>query len=88
MEELRVPHHPVLGDAPTRREVTIYYNGQPIAAKEGEPIAAALLAAGIRAFRKTVHLHEPRGVFLLLRCRICIVRRISSSRPITGSSLP
>ena len=28
------------------------------------------------------------GLFLLLRCRICIARRISSSRPITGSSLP
>lgn len=42
MEELRVPHHPVLGDAPTRREVTIYYNGQPIAAKEGEPIGRGI----------------------------------------------
>ncbi len=28
------------------------------------------------------------GLFLLLRERICSVRRISSSRPITGSSLP
>jgi len=28
------------------------------------------------------------GLFLPRRCRICIVRRISSSRPITGSSLP
>ena len=28
------------------------------------------------------------GLFLVRRCRIWIVRRISSSRPITGSSLP
>ena len=28
------------------------------------------------------------GLFLVRRCRICIVRRISSSRPMTGSSLP
>lgn len=28
------------------------------------------------------------GLFLLRRCKIWIVRRISSSRPITGSSLP
>ena len=28
------------------------------------------------------------GLFLVLRCNIWIVRRISSSRPITGSSLP
>ena len=28
------------------------------------------------------------GLFFVRRCRICIVRRISSSRPITGSSFP
>ena len=28
------------------------------------------------------------GLFLVRRCNTCIVRRISSSRPITGSSLP
>ncbi|KAG1323438.1 hypothetical protein G6F63_012995 [Rhizopus arrhizus] len=28
------------------------------------------------------------GLFLVRRCRIWMVRRISSSRPITGSSLP
>ena len=28
------------------------------------------------------------GLFFVLRCKICIARRISSSRPITGSSLP
>ena len=28
------------------------------------------------------------GLFFVRRCRICIARRISSSRPITGSSLP
>lgn len=74
MEELRVPHHPILGDAPEKRTVTIYYQDQPIQAKEGEPIAAALLAAGIRAFRKTVHRHEPRGVFCAIgRCTDCMM---------------
>ena len=28
------------------------------------------------------------GLFLLRRCRICMARRISSSRPMTGSILP
>ncbi len=28
------------------------------------------------------------GLFLVRRCRIWMVRRISSSRPMTGSSLP
>ena len=74
MEELRVPHHPVLGDAPEKRQVTMDDQGQPGPAKEGEPIAAALLAAGIRAFRKTVHRHEPRGVFCSIgRCTDCMM---------------
>ena len=74
MEYLILPHHPVHGDAPEKRQVTIYYQGQPVPAKEGEPIAAALLAAGIRAFRKTVHRHEPRGVFCSIgRCTDCMM---------------
>jgi len=74
MEELRVLHHPVLGDASEIKQVIIYFQGQPIPAIEGEPIAAALLAAGIRSFRKTVHLHEPRGVFCAIgRCTDCMM---------------
>ena len=74
MEHYRVMHHPVLHEAPERKIVTIYYQSRPIQAYEGEPIAAALLAAGIRAFRKTVNLNEPRGVFCAIgRCTDCMM---------------
>ena len=74
MEELRVVNHPILGALPEKKTVTIYYQDQPIQAIEGEPIAAALLAAGIKAFRKTVHRHEPRGVFCAIgRCTDCMM---------------
>ena len=73
-DDLRVMNHPILGDLPEKKMVTIYYQGQPILAREGEPIAAALLAAGIKAFRKTVHRHEPRGVFCAIgRCTDCMM---------------
>lgn len=74
MEEYRVTDHPILGERAEQRVVTIYYQGSPISAYEGEPVAAALLAAGINAFRKTVHRHEPRGVFCAIgRCTDCMM---------------
>ena len=59
----RVSHHPILGSEKPRKTVIIHVNGQPIEAKEGEPIASALIAAGIMTFRTTRVLQEPRGYF-------------------------
>ena len=59
----RVFQHPILGPEKPRKTVVILVNGQPIEAKEGEPIASALIAAGIVTFRTTRVLHEPRGYF-------------------------
>ena len=43
-------------------------------AYEGEPIAAALLAGGIRVFRHTHKKGEPRGVFCGIgRCTDCMM---------------
>jgi predicted molibdopterin-dependent oxidoreductase YjgC len=59
----RVSHHPILGPEKPRKTVIIHVNGQSIKAKEGEPIASALIAAGIMIFRTTRVLQEPRGYF-------------------------
>ena len=50
---MRVEKHPILGDLPDQKRVTLYYNGQPLEAYEGEPVASALMNAGIRVFRTT-----------------------------------
>ena len=43
-------------------------------ALEGEPIAAALINAGITAFRTTQKRHEPRGIFCAIgRCTDCMM---------------
>jgi predicted molibdopterin-dependent oxidoreductase YjgC len=71
---MRVSKHPVLGDASPGRHVTIWLDGEPLAAVEGEPIAAALLAHGRRVFRRTPRFSEPRGVFCGIgRCTDCIM---------------
>jgi predicted molibdopterin-dependent oxidoreductase YjgC len=71
---MRVEKHPVLGDREVGRLVSVTVDGKEIQAVEGEPIAAALLAQGIRVFRKTPRFGEPRGVFCGIgRCTDCIM---------------
>ena len=69
---MRVTEHPILDAVDTSKTVTIYYNGEPVEALEGEPLAAALMNAGIRSFRTTATRHEPRGIFCAIgRCTDC-----------------
>ena len=71
---MRVIEHPILGDLEDKKKVTLYYNGEPIEALEGEPIASALMNAGIRVFRTTAKRHEPRGIFCAIgRCTDCVM---------------
>ena len=68
----RIISHPVLGSLPKARAVTIYVDGEPVLAREGEPIAAALLAAGKRVLRYSQKLAEARGVYCAIgRCTDC-----------------
>ncbi|CAN5830137.1 (2Fe-2S)-binding protein [soil metagenome] len=60
---LRIEHHPILEQSTTAQEVAIAVDGQEIPAIEGEPVAAALLAAGIRKVRTMPDTGAPRGVF-------------------------
>lgn len=69
---MRVEKHPILGDLPEVKTVTIIVDGKEIQAREGEMVAAALTAAGIRTFRKTPIHHKPRGIFCAIgRCTDC-----------------
>ena len=69
---MRIHDHPILDLPEWGRQVAIQVDGRPMSAFEGEPIAAALIAAGIRVFRYTARTGEPRGVFCALgRCTDC-----------------
>jgi predicted molibdopterin-dependent oxidoreductase YjgC len=55
--------------------VTITVDGRPIAAREGEMLAAALLRAAIRALRRSPRGGTPRGAFCMMGvCQECLVR--------------
>ncbi len=62
------------GAAGGRRPVAFTFDGREIAAEEGQSIAAALLAAGIRSWRTTRVEGSPRGLFCGIGiCFDCIV---------------
>lgn len=70
----RVLEHPILGDLKKRKLVKILVDGRVITAYDGEPIAAALLAAGIRIFRRTPKRQESRGVWCAIgQCTDCVM---------------
>ncbi len=57
-----------------RGEVTIFIDGRPVAVQEGDSVAAALLAAGVVAFRANAANGDLRGPYCLMgACQECLV---------------
>jgi len=74
MQGKRIVEHPILDTMPEKKKITIYFNGQPLIAYEGDTVAAALTAHGVRVFRHTIKKHEPRGVFCAIgHCTDCVM---------------
>jgi len=70
----RINEHPILGPLPETEMVHITIDGEVIQARKGEVIAAALIATGKTYFRKTIKLHEPRGIYCGIgRCTDCVM---------------
>jgi len=54
--------------------VTLYFEGEPVTAREGDSVAAALLAAGHAVTRTTAVLGTPRGPFCMMGvCFDCLM---------------
>jgi predicted molibdopterin-dependent oxidoreductase YjgC len=72
---MRIAHHPILDDLPQRKKISIKVDGEDVEAYEGESIAAALYAAGLRVHRTTPKNGEARGIFCNIgRCTDCIMK--------------
>jgi len=55
--------------------VSFSFEGQEMWGYDGEPIAAALHAAGVRVLRHSVKLNRPRGFFCAIgNCSSCLMR--------------
>ena len=79
---MRIHEHPIIEDYGKGRMVTFIHDGKEMTGHEGEPIAAALRAAGVTTLRHTKRGNRPRGVFCAIgRCTDCVM--IVNGRPNT-----
>ena len=70
----RITEHPILGIQEKGPLVKFLFDGKEVEGYEGEPIAAALKAAGLMVHRYTKKEHKPRGIFCAIgRCTDCVM---------------
>ncbi|MFW6040902.1 MAG: FAD-dependent oxidoreductase [Thermoplasmatota archaeon] len=73
MKERRITEHPVL-DFKRGKEFYFNFEGRKVKAYEGETIASALYADGLKEFTKSKVLERPRGFFCAIgNCSSCIM---------------
>ena len=72
--ERRILDHPILGPLEEGDTVQITVDGKKYMARNGEVIAAVLMANGIMVHRHTAKLHEPRGIYCGIgQCTDCVM---------------
>jgi sarcosine oxidase subunit alpha len=70
---MRIFDHPIL-EFHRGKPVALTFNQQPIPAFEGETIAAALHAAGVRVLSESARRQRPRGFFCAIgKCSSCLM---------------
>lgn len=70
----RIEEHPILSFQRGRR-VRFTLDGKELWGYEGEPIAAALHASGVKALRRSVKLKRARGFFCAVgKCSSCMMK--------------
>ncbi|UCC64734.1 MAG: (2Fe-2S)-binding protein, partial [Anaerolineae bacterium] len=73
MAEYRVEEHPILPIHP-QQNVRFYWQGQKLMARQGETIASALFANGVRIFGRHPKDGAPQGIFCANgQCAQCLV---------------
>lgn len=71
---MRINHHPIL-TFKKGQLVEFTFNGQKLHGYEGEPIAAALHAAGVKTLSHSHVLERPRGFFCAIgTCSSCLMK--------------
>jgi len=71
---MRIDQHPILS-FPRGKKITFYFNGSAVEAYEGESIAAALHAAGIKVLSHSLRYSRPRGFYCAIgKCSSCMMQ--------------
>src|SRR5437016_3771406 len=70
----RLPHHPAQAHGSSRREIAFTFEGHRMAGFQGDSVAAALFASGVRIFTRSFKYHRPRGLLCCAgRCPGCLM---------------
>jgi hypothetical protein len=70
---VRIADHPILS-FPEREKVGFTFEGETLEGFSGEPIGAALHAAGVRTLRHSLRHKRPRGLFCAIgNCSSCLM---------------
>ena len=86
MAEYRITEHPILSIVP-RSSLTFYWQGQELIAREGETIASALFANGVRVFGHHARDGAPQGIFCANgQCAQCLV--LADGKPVKSCMEP
>lgn len=76
MKNNRIVDHPVLGKIDERSSITFTFDGNQYVAYEGDTIASALLANGVRTLRVHEESGAPRGIYCNIghcfECRVTV----------------
>ncbi len=68
---MRIHQHPILS-FDKRKTLNFTYNGQTLEGFEGDTIASALHAQGIKMLSESIHLKRPRGFYCAIgNCASC-----------------
>lgn len=71
---IRITRHPIL-EINRKKRISFQFNKRDITAYEGETIAVALYASGVRIFSRSFKYHRPRGLFCMAgHCSNCLMR--------------
>jgi len=72
----RIDRHPILGPLPPRKQIRFQFDDRTYLGYEGETIAAALLANGVRTLRRHEASGTPRGIYCNIghcfECRVTV----------------
>ena len=70
---MRIKEHPILKFNKVKK-IKFVFNGRDMEGYEGETIAAALHAQGVKVLGKSLFLHRPRGFYCAIgNCSSCLM---------------
>ncbi|EOD01745.1 (2Fe-2S)-binding protein [Caldisalinibacter kiritimatiensis] len=71
---LRIKEHPII-DFKRGKKIKFTFNGKVLEGYEGDTIASALHAAGIKVLGRSISLNRPRGFYCAIgNCSSCLMK--------------